>query len=78
MRTIESDRLMGRGLGYIDAHLICSVLTHDDASLWTRDTRLKGVAEVLGVAFLETPPDRKMSDGDESPEDLRVTDKDPA
>lgn len=77
MRTIESGRLMGRGLGYIDAHLVSSVLRHDDASLWTRDMRLKGVAEELGVAFLETPPDGKTSDDEEPREDLRVTDKDP-
>ena len=77
MRAIESDRLMGRGLGYVDAHLICSVLRYDDASLWTRDLRLKRVAEELRVAFFETPPERKKSDEDEPREDLRVTDKDP-
>ena len=77
MRTIESERLMGRGLGYIDAHLVCSVLRDDDSSLWTRDTRLKQVAEELGAAFLETPPEQKTSDDDEPREDPRVTDKDP-
>ncbi len=76
MRTIESDRLMGRGLGYIDAHLICSVLRYDDASLWTQDLRLRRVAEESGVTFSETPPDGKTSDDEEPREDLRLTDKD--
>ena len=76
MRTIDSDGLMGRGLGFIDAHLICSVLGHDDASLWTRDMRLKRVAEELRVSFLETPPGRKTNDEDGPREDLHITDKD--
>ena len=76
MRTIESDGFMGRGLGFIDAHLICSVLRHVDASLWTRDSRLKRVAEEFGVVFLGTTPEPKANDEEGPQEDLRITDKD--
>jgi predicted nucleic acid-binding protein len=43
---IERNRLMGKGLGYVDAHLITSaVLT--EVSLWTLDKRLGQVAHLL-------------------------------
>ncbi|HEX2060215.1 MAG TPA: type II toxin-antitoxin system VapC family toxin [Thermoanaerobaculia bacterium] len=44
---IEARRLMGKGIGYIDAHLLASVALTDDARLWTRDKRLAAVAEDL-------------------------------
>ena len=53
LAQIESGRLMGRGIGFIDAHLLCSVLEYDDVLLWTRDRRLKKIAEEFGVAFSE-------------------------
>ena len=53
LSLIESERLMGRGVGFIDFHLLCSALQQDDVSLWTRDTRLHQVAEDFGVAFSE-------------------------
>jgi len=43
--------LAGVGVGYIDAHLLASVRLSADARLWTRDRRLLGVAEALGVAI---------------------------
>ena len=48
---IEAWDLMGRGIGYIDAHLTCSVLNREGAALWTRDRRLRQVAEDLGIAY---------------------------
>ena len=51
LSTIESVGLMGRGVGFIDAHLICAVLGSSGASLWTRDQRLSRIAEELGIAF---------------------------
>lgn len=50
---IESLNLMGRGIGFVDAHLICSVLNQEPTILWTRDKRLKKVAEDFGVAYFE-------------------------
>ena len=44
---------MGRGLGFVDAHLICAVLEEEGARLWTRDRRLNEVATEFGVAFVD-------------------------
>ncbi|PWB58461.1 MAG: VapC toxin family PIN domain ribonuclease [Nitrosomonadales bacterium] len=48
---IERNRLMGRGIGYIDACLLAAA-TLSSARLWTRDKRLAGIAEELGCAYL--------------------------
>ena len=52
---IESTRLMGRGIGLIDAHLLYSVLHQEGALLWTRDERLNRIAQELSVAYAEKP-----------------------
>ena len=46
---IEARRLYNLGIGLIDAHLIASVLIAAPTLLWTRDMRLRQVAENLGV-----------------------------
>lgn len=51
LQLIEGRRLMGRGIGFVDAHLVCSVLSRSGASLWTRDRRLKQIADDLEIAF---------------------------
>jgi len=48
---IENHRLMGKGIGYIDAHLLASVTLTDAARLWTRDKRLVTIAEQLRLGF---------------------------
>jgi predicted nucleic acid-binding protein len=48
---IENHRLMGKGIGYIDAHLLASVTLTDAARLWTRDKRLVTIAEQLRMGF---------------------------
>ena len=47
---IESQQLMGRGIGWIDAHLLTAVSLADGVQLWTRDKRLKTIAENLSLA----------------------------
>lgn len=47
--TIESRRLYNLGIGLTDAHLIASVLIDAPTLLWTRDKRLRQVAENLGA-----------------------------
>jgi predicted nucleic acid-binding protein len=47
---IESGKLYGTGIGYVDAHLLASVRLTPGSSLWTRDKRLHEVAKRLGVA----------------------------
>lgn len=48
---IERRGLAGRGISFIDAHLLCSVLAQSGTTLWTRDTRLRRIADDLGVAY---------------------------
>ncbi len=50
LQFIEKYRLMGKGLGYIDVHLLASsLLSH--APLWTFDKRLGDAAAVLGIRY---------------------------
>ncbi|RMH51987.1 MAG: PIN domain-containing protein [Zetaproteobacteria bacterium] len=48
---IEDHGLMGRGIGYIDIHLLAAVVSGASIRLWTRDKRLHALAESLGVSF---------------------------
>ena len=47
---IETQRLAGLGIGYIDAHLLASTRLTPGTSFWTRDRRLHAVAERLSLA----------------------------
>jgi predicted nucleic acid-binding protein len=51
LRFIEKHRLMGKGIGYIDAHLLASVILTEAAKLWTRDRRLGAIAAQLRIGF---------------------------
>jgi predicted nucleic acid-binding protein len=46
---IEARRLYNLGIGLTDAHLIASVFFDSSTLLWTRDKRLRKVAEALGI-----------------------------
>jgi len=47
---IENNRLMGKGIGYVDAHLITSaVLT--GIPIWTLDKKLAQVADGLQIKY---------------------------
>jgi predicted nucleic acid-binding protein len=46
---IDAHRLMGRGLGYVDIHLLASAVL-DKARLWSLDKRLDLAARALSVA----------------------------
>jgi predicted nucleic acid-binding protein len=50
---LERNRLWGRGLGYIDLHLLAAVSLNPGTRLWTRDRRLRETAEQRGLAFAE-------------------------
>ncbi len=47
---IESQPLHGLGIGYIDAHLLASVMLTPGSKLWTRDKRLETAAAKLQIA----------------------------
>lgn len=50
LHLIDQERLMGLGIGYIDAHLLAAVRLTRSATLWTRDRRLADVADRLGLS----------------------------
>ena len=50
---IEYKALMGRGLGYIDVHLLASAII-GSAALWTYDCRLHEVATEIGILYLKS------------------------
>jgi hypothetical protein len=45
---------MGKGIGFIDVHLLCAVALANGAQFWTRDKRLAEIAADLGLGYLET------------------------
>ena len=47
---IERRKLMGRGIGYLDAHLLAATALTRPARLWTIDHNLAHVASDLGLA----------------------------
>src|SRR5947208_2689196 len=38
---VRENKLMGTGIGYIDAHLLASAVIVPDVRLWTRDKKLR-------------------------------------
>lgn len=47
---IRARRLHGRGIGWIDAHLLASALVAE-VRLWTADGSLRAIADELGIAY---------------------------
>ena len=48
LAMVEQHKLMGRGVGFVDVHLIASAKL-SKAALWTRDKRLAVIAAEFGV-----------------------------
>ncbi|MBA7500301.1 MAG: PIN domain-containing protein [Clostridia bacterium] len=48
LQFVEINDLMGRGLGYVDVHLLASAVLFG-ASIWTLDRKLRVVSSELGV-----------------------------
>jgi predicted nucleic acid-binding protein len=46
---VRSQELYGRGIGYVDAHLLAAAAI-GGCQLWTKDKRLHALAATLGVA----------------------------
>lgn len=51
MAMIEWMRLLGTGVGYVDAHLLAATRQLRIGALWTRDKKLRAQAERLGLAY---------------------------
>lgn len=50
MIFIEKYRLMGKGLGYVDVHLLASAVL-SNIPLWTLDKKLNEIAAILKKAY---------------------------
>lgn len=53
LELIERHRIHGKGLGYVDVHLLAAVALTPGSTLWTRDKRLHETAVSLRCAYLE-------------------------
>ncbi len=51
LHCIEHNQLMGRGVGFIDLHLLASALLSAHTFVWTRDVRLQQIANELAVGW---------------------------
>ncbi len=49
---MDEQALMGRGIGYVDVHLLASARL-SGVLLWTRDKRLHAIAAELGMTYTE-------------------------
>lgn len=58
LHFIDRHALFGRGIGYIDAHLLAAARLTQGAKLWTKDRRLHGVAVQLDLAATLPYPSR--------------------
>ena len=52
LHFLEQNELMGRGIGYVDVHLLAASALAVDAPLWSRDRRLNEVARTLGLGYV--------------------------
>jgi hypothetical protein len=50
IQLIDREVLFGRGIGYVDAHLLAAARLTAGSKLWTHDRRLRAVAAQLDLA----------------------------
>lgn len=51
LEFLERRNLMGRGIGFVDVHLLASTALAASATFWTRDRRLARVAGEMGLGY---------------------------
>lgn len=51
MHFVALHSYFGKGIGFIDAHLLLAAKLADDVQLYTDDKRLRAIAEDLGIAY---------------------------
>ena len=54
MALVDRHHLYGRGVGYVDMHLLTAAVLLPGTTVWTHDRRLQAAASQLGVAFTKT------------------------
>jgi predicted nucleic acid-binding protein len=47
---VEQQQLFSRGIGYVDASLLASAKLQPGVTIWTRDKRLKKIADELALS----------------------------
>jgi len=47
----DRQELIGRGIGYVDIHLLAAATLYPGTGPWARDKRLKQIASEQGLAF---------------------------
>lgn len=50
VRFVVENQLFGKGIGWVDAHLLASAV-RERARLWTTDSHLLALAVTFGIAF---------------------------
>lgn len=55
LKYIEDRKLMSRGIGLVDAHLLYAVETGGNTKLWTVDRSLRSIAEELAIDYTVNP-----------------------
>jgi predicted nucleic acid-binding protein len=50
LEFLETHQLMGKGIGWIDLHLLAAVSLTEGTQLWTRDKRLDIIARTLNFS----------------------------
>ena len=53
LEFIETRHLMGKGVGYIEVHLLASAILMEETRLWTRDKHLAEIATRMRLNFEE-------------------------
>ena len=51
LRFVESNNLIGKGLGYIDVHLLASSVL-SEVPIWTLDRKLRTASSKIGVCYI--------------------------
>jgi len=51
LQFIESKKLYGSGIGYVDVHLLASAAITPGTALWTHNKKLSNVAKKLGLLW---------------------------
>lgn len=51
MHLLETQQLMGKGIGFVDLHLLASTMLTTNTQLWTRGKRLANMAQSLDIKF---------------------------
>ena len=54
LEFVERRELHGKGIGYVDTHLLTSAALSAGTTLWTRDKRLRATAEAQDCAYPDT------------------------